>query len=97
MTASQTETVAVLGAQGGTLGLPYLRMKGTAVRERDFAAAFRLDLAARDAGLVRSAAGTRGLDLPVVEAIARRPAEGAREHGGMDVSATYLASTPDKE
>jgi hypothetical protein len=34
---------------GGTLDLPYLRMKGKAITERDFTPAFRLALAAKDA------------------------------------------------
>jgi len=80
--------------EGGTLDLPYLRIKGKAITERDFTPAFRLALAAKDAELVRRAAEDHGLDLPLVEAIARRFAEGAREHGDKDFSATYLMSTP---
>jgi 3-hydroxyisobutyrate dehydrogenase len=80
--------------EGGTLDLPYLRMKGQAITSRDFTPAFRLSLAAKDAGLVKAAAQRHGLDLPLIDAIARRFAEGAREHGDEDISATYLASTP---
>jgi 3-hydroxyisobutyrate dehydrogenase len=83
--------------EGGTLDLPYLRMKGKAMAQRDFAPAFRLALAAKDAGLVRQAAESRGLSLPVVDAIARRLAEGAKEHADLDFSATYLTSTPRQE
>jgi 3-hydroxyisobutyrate dehydrogenase len=79
---------------GGSLDLPYLRMKGKVMTERDFTPAFRLTLAAKDAALVREAAEEHGLDLPVIEAIARRLADGAKEHGDMDFSATYLTSTP---
>jgi 3-hydroxyisobutyrate dehydrogenase len=79
---------------GGTLDLPYLRLKGKAMTERDFTPAFRLALAAKDAGLVRRAAQERGLDLPLLDTIARRFAEAAREHGDKDFSATYLLSTP---
>lgn len=82
--------------EGGTLDLPYLRIKGKAMLERDFAAAFRLTLAAKDASLVRAAAQANGLDLPVLDAIAQRLDEGAKEHGEKDFSATYLTSTPDK-
>jgi 3-hydroxyisobutyrate dehydrogenase len=78
--------------EGGTLDLPYLRMKGTAMTERDFTPAFRLTLAAKDAELVRQAAEDRGMDLPLVETIAWRLAEGAGEHGDEDFSATYLTS-----
>ena len=79
---------------GGTLDLPYLRLKGKAMTERNFTPAFRLGLAAKDAGLVRRAAEERDLDLPLLDAIARRFAEAAREHGDKDFSATYLVSTP---
>jgi 3-hydroxyisobutyrate dehydrogenase len=80
--------------EGGTLDLPYLRIKAKAMTERDFTPSFRLALAARDAGLARRAAEEHNLDLPLVEAIARRFAEAATEHGDKDISATYLASTP---
>jgi 3-hydroxyisobutyrate dehydrogenase len=80
--------------EGGALDLRYLRMKGQAMTSREFTPAFRLSLAAKDAGLVRATAERHGLDLPLIEAIARRFAEGAREHGDQDISATYLTSTP---
>lgn len=80
--------------EGGTLDLPYLRMKGAAMIGRDFAPDFRLTLAAKDAVLVRAAAQARGLDLPVLDAIAQRLAKGAVEHGEKDFSATYLTSAP---
>lgn len=80
--------------EGGTLDLPYLRMKGKAMTERDFDPAFTLKLAAKDAGLVRAAARERDLDLPVAEAVAERLAAGAKEHGDLDFSATYLTSAP---
>jgi 3-hydroxyisobutyrate dehydrogenase len=82
--------------EGGPLDLPYLRMKGKAMTERDFTPAFRLELAAKDAVLVRQAAEDRGMDLPLVETIARRLTEGAWEHGDKDFSATYLTSAPEK-
>jgi 3-hydroxyisobutyrate dehydrogenase len=80
--------------EGGALDLPYLRMKGRAMRARDFTPLFRLALAAKDASLVRAAAESHGLDLPVLEAVADRLADGAKEHGEKDFSATYLISTP---
>lgn len=80
--------------EGGTLDLPYLRMKGKAMTERDFGPDFTLTLAAKDAGLVRAAGRERDLDLPVTEAVAERLAAGAKEHGDLDFSATYLTSTP---
>jgi 3-hydroxyisobutyrate dehydrogenase len=79
---------------GGALDLPYLRMKGKAMTERDFEPAFALKLAAKDAQLVCAAARDRGLDLPVVDAVAERLAGGVKEHGDLDFSATYLTSAP---
>jgi 3-hydroxyisobutyrate dehydrogenase len=83
--------------EGGTLDLPYLRIKGKAIRERDFAPLFRLTLAAKDADLVQRVATDQGLDLPLIAAIARRYAEAAKEHGDKDFSATYLLSTPKRD
>jgi 3-hydroxyisobutyrate dehydrogenase len=80
--------------EGGPLDLTYLRMKGKAIAERDFTPAFRLTLAAKDANLVRQAAEDTGLEMPVMEAIARRLADGAKEYGDMDFCATYLTSAP---
>jgi 3-hydroxyisobutyrate dehydrogenase len=80
--------------EGGALDLPYLRMKGEAIAQRDFAPSFRLTLAAKDAGLVSQAAQRHGLDLPLLDLIAGRLREGAAEHGDEDFSATYLTSSP---
>jgi len=80
--------------EGGTLDLPYLRIKGKAITERDFTPAFRLALAAKDADLVQRVAAEHGLDLPLINAMARRFAEAAKEHGDKDFSATYLLSAP---
>ena len=82
--------------EGGTLDLPYLRIKGEAIAERNFAPSFRLELAAKDAGLVREAAASHGLDLPVLAGIAERMREGAREHGDEDMAATYLTSARER-
>jgi len=80
--------------EGGALDLPYLRMKGQAIAKRDFRPAFRLTLAAKDAGLVKESARQHGMDLPLLDLIARRLGQGAAEHGDEDFSATYLTSTP---
>jgi 3-hydroxyisobutyrate dehydrogenase len=80
--------------EAGALDLPYLRMKGQAIAQRDFAPSFRLTLAAKDADLVSQAAQRHGLDLPLLDLIARRLREGAAEHGDKDFSATYLTSSP---
>jgi 3-hydroxyisobutyrate dehydrogenase len=78
--------------EGGGLDLPYLRMKGKAILERDFTPSFKLALAAKDARLVEEAAERRHLDLPMLATIAERMTEGAREHGEEDMCATYLTS-----
>jgi 3-hydroxyisobutyrate dehydrogenase len=82
--------------EGGGLDLPYLRMKGQAIAERDFTPSFRLTLAAKDAGLVSESARQHGLDLPLFDLITRRMGEGAKEHGDQDFSATYLTSAPER-
>jgi 3-hydroxyisobutyrate dehydrogenase len=79
---------------GGTLDLPYLRMKGNAMIKREFDPMFRLELAAKDARLVAEAAHRHQLDLPMLDAIAQRMTAGAEEHGDKDMAATYLTSTP---
>ncbi|HEU0317636.1 MAG TPA: NAD(P)-dependent oxidoreductase [Solirubrobacteraceae bacterium] len=79
---------------GGPLDLPYLRLKGRAIVERDFEPSFSLSLAAKDARLVEEAAARRHLDLPLTRMIRERLDEGADEHGAEDVSATYWMSAP---
>ncbi len=79
---------------GGPLDLPYLRLKGRAIVERDFEPSFSLALAAKDARLVEEAAARRHLDLPLTRMIRERLDEGADEHGAEDVSATYWMSAP---
>ncbi len=37
-----------------------------------------------------------GLDLPVLEVIARRLGQAAAEHGDEDIAATYLISAPER-
>jgi 3-hydroxyisobutyrate dehydrogenase len=77
---------------GGPLDLPYLRLKGKAMMERDFTPSFRLKLAAKDARLAAAAAQRRGMDLPLVETIRQRLEQGAQQHGDDDMAATYLTS-----
>jgi 3-hydroxyisobutyrate dehydrogenase len=85
---------AIEAVADGPLDLPYMRVKGEAMLARDFAPSFRLALAAKDADLAASAARAAGLELPILEAICRRLAEAAREHGDEDLAAVYLASSP---
>jgi 3-hydroxyisobutyrate dehydrogenase-like beta-hydroxyacid dehydrogenase len=67
---------------------PCFGFSGTS-RTSTFPPSFRLKLAAKDAGLVTESALLRGLDLPVLQAIAVRLGEGTTEHGDEDFSATY--------
>jgi 3-hydroxyisobutyrate dehydrogenase len=82
--------------EGGPLDLPYLRMKGQAMTKHDFTPSFRLALAAKDARLVTDAAWQHGVDLPLLDVVARRLGEAVPEHGDEDISATYLLSAPEK-
>jgi 3-hydroxyisobutyrate dehydrogenase len=82
--------------EGGPLDLPYLRMKGRAMTKHDFTPSFRLALAAKDARLVTDAAWQHGVDLPLLDVVARRLGESVPEHGDEDISATYLLSAPEK-
>ena len=79
---------------GGTLDLPYLRLKGKAISERNFEPSFRLTLAAKDARLIEESAQRRNIDVPLFSTIRRRLAEGAKDHGDEDMSATYWTSAP---
>lgn len=79
---------------GGALDLPYLRLKGKAIAERNFEPSFRLTLAAKDARLIEESAQRRDIDVPLFSTIRRRLAEGAKDHGDEDMSATYWTSAP---
>lgn len=82
--------------EGGPLDMPYMRLKGKAMLERDFEPTFALRLASKDARLADESADRLGLDLPVLKAIAKRMEEAVPEHGEQDLSATYLTSAPAK-
>jgi 3-hydroxyisobutyrate dehydrogenase len=79
---------------GGTLDLPYLRIKGKAILERNFEPMFRLRLAAKDAGLIVESAERHGVEVPLYGVIRRQMLRAAEEHGDEDMSATYFASAP---
>jgi 3-hydroxyisobutyrate dehydrogenase len=78
----------------GPLDMPYLRLKGRMMIERNFEPSFRLALAAKDARLAADAAKRAGLDLKLVEVVAARFTEAAEEHGDEDLAAAYLAVAP---
>jgi 3-hydroxyisobutyrate dehydrogenase len=79
---------------GGPLDMPYLRLKGRAMLERDFEPTFALELASKDARLAVESAERVGLDLPVLKAISARMQEALPEHGKEDLSVTFLSSAP---
>jgi 3-hydroxyisobutyrate dehydrogenase len=81
---------------GGPLDVPYARIKGKAIAEHDFQPSFRLELAAKDAGLALDAARRHDLRLPLLETIADRFADAIDGgHGDQDAIATYLTTTQD--
>jgi len=79
---------------GGPLDMPYLRLKGRAMLERDFEPTFALELASKDARLAVESAERVGLDLPALKAISARMQEAVPEHGKEDLSVTFLTSAP---
>jgi 3-hydroxyisobutyrate dehydrogenase len=79
---------------GGPIDNAYAQMKGRMMIERSFDPAFKLELAAKDAGLVLEAAQRHELDLPMLNAIRSQLDEAAQEHGELDMAAAYLASAP---
>jgi 3-hydroxyisobutyrate dehydrogenase len=79
---------------GGPLDMPYLRLKGKAMLERDFEPTFALELASKDARLAVESAERAGLDLPALKAISARMQEAVPEHGKEDLSVTFLTSSP---
>jgi 3-hydroxyisobutyrate dehydrogenase len=81
--------------EGGTLDLPYFRMKSKLMLDEDFPASFALAMAAKDARLVAEAAERHGADLPVARAVAERFTQATDAgHGDEDMAATYRLSKP---
>jgi len=78
--------------KGGAMDAPYVQLKGAAMLDGDFAPAFGLDGAAKDAALIVDAARAAGADLSVIEAVQQHFARALDAgHGDLDMSATYLA------
>jgi 3-hydroxyisobutyrate dehydrogenase len=76
---------------GGPLDCGYAQVKGRGMIERSFPPAFPLRHAAKDLRLIEEAAERHDLDVPLIEAIAARFAEGVSAgHGDLDMSATFL-------
>jgi 3-hydroxyisobutyrate dehydrogenase len=77
---------------GGPLGPPYAKLKGTMMIERSYEPSFALRWALKDASLVEEAARDAGLDLPLARTIAARMQEAVDAgHGDDDMAATVEA------
>jgi 3-hydroxyisobutyrate dehydrogenase len=77
---------------GGPMGPPYARMKGTMMIEREYDPSFALELARKDAGLVEEAARAAGIDLPLPRVIGERMQRAMdKGHAGGDMAATVEA------
>ena len=81
--------------EGGTLDLPYFRMKSKLMLDDEFPASFALALAAKDARLVAETAERFGADTPVANTIADRFTKGVEAgYGDEDMAATHRLSRP---
>jgi 3-hydroxyisobutyrate dehydrogenase-like beta-hydroxyacid dehydrogenase len=77
---------------GGPMGPPYAMLKGGNMVAREYAPAFSLKLARKDADLIVAAAEAAGIDLPLPRLISERMAKAiAAGHGDDDLSATVEA------
>jgi 3-hydroxyisobutyrate dehydrogenase len=80
---------------GGPLGPPYAKMKGTMMIERSYEPSFSLALAAKDARLALGAAESAGLELPALRAILGQLDKAVEQgHGDEDMAAAVEASRP---
>jgi 3-hydroxyisobutyrate dehydrogenase len=78
---------------GAPMGAPYAQLKGKAMIAREFAPAFPLSLAHKDARLVLAAAEEAGLTLPAVHQVERQFARAAGDgHGDEDMAAVFTAT-----
>lgn len=77
---------------GGPMGPPYARLKGTMMIERAYEPSFSLRWALKDARLVEEAAGAAGVDLPLIHTIAARLQQAVDAgHGDEDMAAAVEA------
>ncbi len=76
---------------GGPQDSGYAQLKGKGMIERSFTPAFPLRHAAKDLRLIEEAARRHDLDVPLIDTLVARYAEGvAAGHGDLDLSATFL-------
>jgi 3-hydroxyisobutyrate dehydrogenase len=79
--------------EGGPMDSVYAQMKGKAMIEQSFEAAFPLGLAVKDARLVLDAAAEAGTSLPLLEAVRDQMQRGVElGHGDDDLAATVQAT-----
>ena len=77
---------------GGPMGPPYAKLKGTNMIERSYEPNFSLKLAHKDAGLIAAAADAAGINLPLATLVWERMGVAiAAGHGDADFSATVEA------
>jgi 3-hydroxyisobutyrate dehydrogenase len=77
---------------GGPMGPPYAKLKGTMMIDRSYDTSFALSLARKDAGLVEEAARTLGIELPLPRVVGERMQSAiAAGHGDDDMAATVEA------
>jgi 3-hydroxyisobutyrate dehydrogenase len=80
---------------GGPLGPPYAKMKGSMMIERSYAPSFTLALATKDARLALDAARAQRLELPALRAILGQMEKAIEQgHGDDDLAAAVEASRP---
>jgi 3-hydroxyisobutyrate dehydrogenase len=78
---------------GGPMGPPYAKLKGTNMIDRSYPSTFSLRLAHKDAGLIAEAAAAAGLDLPLPQLVRERMGRAIEAgYGDDDFSATVEAS-----
>jgi 3-hydroxyisobutyrate dehydrogenase len=77
---------------GGPMGPPYAKLKGTMMIDRAYEPSFALGLAHKDAELADAAARAAGLDLPLPRLVAdRMQAAIDAGHGDDDMASTVEA------
>ncbi len=78
--------------RGGAMDAPYVQLKGNGMLNADWAPAFALDGAAKDAGLINAAAREAGTTMAITQAVEGYLRQAAQDgHGDKDMSALYLA------
>jgi 3-hydroxyisobutyrate dehydrogenase len=83
-------TLFLEAVEGGAMDAPYVQLKGAAMVNGRFDAAFSLAGAFKDAGLIEEAMAAHGVDTGVIRAIRGHQERSlAAGHGDEDMAATY--------